>query len=185
MNIQHFQAQVNRLAETFGAQYYKRERVEILWKSAKDLSDEWFSAVVDNFIGNMRQAPLMPEFQAEIGKERDRLWQQTKQQERREAKAFMSVYAAEDLQGICANIRKRVAGDMANSDFDSFVELLGKVPSQVQALCRECQGDGLIFHRPEEGGEEVFRCYCGAGMRQPAAFPAWVFGRKARKGGAA
>lgn len=68
----HFRYQMNRLAETFGANHYKSERVRMIWQAIKDLSDHWLEKTVDSFIGYQRHAPLLEEFSGEISKERER-----------------------------------------------------------------------------------------------------------------
>lgn len=120
----HFKHQMNRLADTFGANQYKTERVQVIWKAVKDLSDAWLTKTVDYFVGYFRQAPLMQEFEEEISKERERLYRLERETEEREAKQFMSHYSGQDIQTICSQIRDRVVGKMPESDFNSMLKLL-------------------------------------------------------------
>jgi hypothetical protein len=72
MDFDFFQRQIERLKETFGQQYYKDERVKLLWNDVRALSNQWLASVVSDFIYSSRQAPLGDEFRDKIGRERER-----------------------------------------------------------------------------------------------------------------
>lgn len=82
MRPEHFQAQMNRLAETFGGQHYKRERVELIWREIGSFHDSWLTRTIDRFIGELRQAPLVSEFRDAASQERERQRETQKQQEK-------------------------------------------------------------------------------------------------------
>jgi len=77
---QHFGTQINRLAETYGAGPFKRERADLIWRAVKDMPDEWMTRTVDGFIATFRQAPLVPDFAEASRVERQRLWESRKRQ---------------------------------------------------------------------------------------------------------
>lgn len=72
MTREEFQAQMNRLAETYGPNQYKPERLTVIWGLVKHQSGEWLQQTVSRLIGSMRQAPLVPEFEEALALERER-----------------------------------------------------------------------------------------------------------------
>lgn len=156
MNKQHFENQLARLADTYGAHHYKPERVKILWKALESFSDDWLTNQVSHFIGHLRQAPLMPEFQEAISHESDRLYNLKKREQTKEAEEFMSSYGAEDIQTICKQIVARVKGQMPDQDFNCFVKMLS--PPHAIA-CRKCDDSGFYFDAEIGGNCE---CMCHA-----------------------
>ena len=109
MDKEFFQKQMERLVDTFGVNQYKPERVSLIWKEVLSFSEEWFSKAIDHFIGNLRQAPLMPEFRAEIATERERLWIIEKAQRRKESELEVeSTYSAEKVRSYCKQIMSRI-----------------------------------------------------------------------------
>lgn len=73
MNQQEFTQQLIRLQENFGKTAYSTERAKLLWGEVKDLAPDWFIGVVDDFIGSLRHAPLIPDFAEQASMERERL----------------------------------------------------------------------------------------------------------------
>lgn len=173
MNQSNFTRQMDRLCETFGATKYKSERIALIWKEIKDLSDEWFRGVIDKFIGECSQPPLLPEFREEIAKERERLYRIQKKKQSQEAKEFFrSSYQPDDLSTICQTIMKRLQGGVGDQEYSSFQKMLNNVsesaPDQI-CKCKKCEDSGLIFHR-EDGYEWVYRCTCSTGAMRPNTY---------------
>jgi hypothetical protein len=80
MDERHFENEINRLAERFGAQHYKRGFLKLLWADISPLSNEWFTRIVSEFIYCSRQAPLGDEFREKAKEERDREWRKNRQE---------------------------------------------------------------------------------------------------------
>lgn len=74
MDESHFQKEMSRLSERFGAQHYKQAFLRILWRDVKDLSEPWFTGIISEFIYCSRQAPLGEEFRDKVSRERDYQW---------------------------------------------------------------------------------------------------------------
>jgi hypothetical protein len=171
-----FTLQMNRIASTFGKNAYGDERVQIIWREVKDFSTEWMIKTVDRFIGELRQAPLMPEFREEIAREREKLWQVEKKQREKDAKGFFDgIYAPEDKKTICQFIQKRLRHQVSDSDYQTFVSHLKHAASSVADInqrikCNACDDSGLVFHRDEENYEWIYRCFCAQGDRQSKAY---------------
>jgi hypothetical protein len=70
----HFQREVERLCERFGAQHYKPGFQKLLWKDVRDLPNSWFSYVISEFIYCSRQAPLGDDFRVKISDARQKEW---------------------------------------------------------------------------------------------------------------
>jgi hypothetical protein len=70
---EEFQREMDRLASNF-RNAYSPARQELIAKEVKDLSAPWWKRTVDRFIGEFRQAPLLPEIREAIAGERERLW---------------------------------------------------------------------------------------------------------------
>lgn len=126
MTQQHFQIQMNRLSRVF-ANAYNEERTKLLWRELESLSDQWFTRVVDKFIGECRYAPLMPEFREEASKERERTWGKEKQRNAIEAKEFQAKLSTDEMREVCKQIRKKAAGGMSDGDFAKFMANLGSI----------------------------------------------------------
>jgi hypothetical protein len=174
-----FDQQVNRLKDCFGDRNYSDERMKVIWKEVGTLSSYWLSSVIDQFIGECRQAPLMPEFREQIAKERERLHRIEKDVHAEEAKEFFDgIYMPEDKKTICQYIRKRLRGEVSDADFEVFIKHLNHAGKGVshkisQIGCRDCDGSGLVFHRNEENYEFVYRCYCSQGQKQAKSYAVW------------
>lgn len=128
MKQQHFQTQVNRLAETFGAQAYKRERVELIWREVANFGEVWFTKAIDDFIGNCRHAPLLPEFREKISLERERGWIGEKAQHAKDAKdTWAGTLMPEESRIICQAIIARVQNRLCDDDWAAFMKGLNNM----------------------------------------------------------
>jgi hypothetical protein len=177
MTLVEFQNQMQRLIEQFGKNAYSQGRAELVWREVKDLQPRWWERTVDHLLGECRQAPLMPEFRDAISKERERLWHYEKAQNAKDAKDFFSSsYQADDVKTICGMIMKRLQGGVSDADYQNFQSMLSNVAKSNpktqsdRLLCKHCGGDGLVFHRGEDGNEYVYRCSCPDGSKQPQKY---------------
>lgn len=173
MNKNSFQQQISRLVETFGANHYKPERINLIWGEIQDLSDWWMAKTMDRFIGELRQPPLMVEFREEISKERERLWKIEKAKNEKDAKDFYSgTYAPEDKKTICQMISKRLQGKVSDAEYATFIEHLehaAKNPSEKinHVACRDCDDRGIVWDKENY----VFKCYCAQGSKRQEKYP--------------
>jgi hypothetical protein len=74
MTPQEFQAPMDRLISQFGKSAYSPARIELIAAEVKHMPGSWWKRTVDRFLGEFRQAPLMPEVREAIAKERERGW---------------------------------------------------------------------------------------------------------------
>lgn len=116
MTQAEFSPHMGRLIEQFGKGAYSQARVEIIWRSVRDMDAHWWSMQVDRFLGECRQAPLVPEIRDAVLLERNRAWQAKKQQGLREegqgAKVLELVRcrACRDLGYVRATLRANPVG---------------------------------------------------------------------------
>lgn len=172
MNQSHFQSQMNRLAETYGAMQYKRERIELIWREVKDFEDRWLEGVVDEFIGTCRQAPLLPEFREKSSIERERLYQIEKAKNRVESeRAFNRLFDNEIIASICKTIGDRARGNVEDKVYADFVR---GVRGLGQVKCGRCEDTGLIWQRDDKDYEWPYRCICQSSQGQPRKIPQLV-----------
>jgi hypothetical protein len=172
-----FKNQINRLAETFGANVYKPERIKMIWNDVKDLSPEWFARVVDELIGSSRQPPLVPEFREAVSRERERLWAIEKKQHANEAtKFFHSKFSTEDKRWAVQQILRRVVGNMTDHDFGLFLGGLADGADDAQPVdCGLCEDTGLLWARSKsDNHDHVFKCPCRAGVKDGRRYPVWT-----------
>ena len=141
MDRNHFQNEINRLVDTYGTNQYKPERVKIIWREVELLSNAWMTRTVDFFVGNHRHAPIVPEFREEAAKERERLHELKKKEHTKDAKEYMSMYSALDIQTISGQIRDRIKGNMSDDEFDAFKKVL--TPDE-RFQCSRCK-DTKVF----------------------------------------
>jgi hypothetical protein len=176
MTEQQFQNQINRLANTFGKNIYSTERCKIMWDELGHFSAEWFTKIVGEFIGTLRQAPLMNDFREVAALERERMWTIEKKQHASEAnQAMKCLFGASDIAWMCKTIRVRVNGDMSDSDFSNFIRAIENTPKVGELkCCPKCQGTGYLWTTDADGYESVSRCSCPVGAQKSKAIPLGV-----------
>lgn len=110
MNIAEFNAQMKRLSDTFGAQHFKQERLNLIYGHVGTFSTDLLKRTVDDLIANSRYAPLPAEFAEVASAERERRWRDEKARSRQEASEFWSGqhYNTEDRKIIFDTIIKRM-----------------------------------------------------------------------------
>lgn len=181
MTEPEFQTHMNRLVVQFGKGAYSQERVTLFWRELQSLSGEWWGRTVDSFLGECRQAPLMPEVREAASRERERIRQIQKQQESREAERFMSSYGPEDVSMIAGTIKARIHGEVNEETWKDFRSGLESVARSAKThlmaipggksearLCGYCGDTGKIEAVSlKTQGIFVFRCVCPAGNRYP------------------
>jgi len=178
MTPAEFQVQVGRLSETFGKNAYGSERIALIWKEVSLLSNETFIRIVDRFVGELRQAPLLPDFREAASKEREQLWGQKKQEERVTAKEFESAFSRDDTSMIASAIIKRITADLTDAEWESVLRMLDNLSKTgPRAKCTRCQDTGALFARRKGDvcGDHAFRCDCPAGERNRSASARWNF----------
>lgn len=137
MNLNHFQTQINRLAETYGGQHYKRERIELIWREVGSFPDSWLTRTVDRFIGELRQPPLVSEFREEASKERERSWSREKDQHARDAQHFFMI--ADDptmRQSVLKTILDRMNGKVPDLVWNDFMKGLDSLVSNSERAAK-------------------------------------------------
>lgn len=135
MQSQEFNRELNRLKDCFGDKNYSDERVKILWSEVKDLTGDWFIRVINFFIGNQRQPPLIGEFREEIAKERDRQWKIKKTEHSQDAKDFWNgTYQPDEVKWICETIRNRMRKNILDENWEKFIEHLNYTASSSRIL---------------------------------------------------
>lgn len=127
MTESFFQMQLRRLTTNW-PNTYNSERSALLWREVKDFSDEWFARLVDRFIGELRQPPLMPEFREAISAERERNWSREKAQHARDAKEFFLIANDPDFRGsVIKTIIERMQGKVPEKTWNEFIHGLNKL----------------------------------------------------------
>lgn len=125
MTYLEFNAGMLRLKNTYEAKYYPPERVKVLWHEIQGFSSQWFMHVVDEFIGSMRQAPLLNEFREAMSKEREKVAYKDKMQHSQDAHDFFNAtYQDDDIAEICTNIRKIIRGVSSPKETEQYIQLL-------------------------------------------------------------
>jgi hypothetical protein len=152
MNYEHFKAKVLLLSETFGATHYKTERHRVLWNVVKFCSDDFMTRAVDYFIGHYRQAPLVPEFQEAITRERERGWGEEK---RENAKVFEDEPWPEqvELSAQIKILRDKFGGELDQDASVASTKLLNYNAASFK--CVRCFDTGVFRER---GGQTVCSC---------------------------
>lgn len=173
MTFDQFQKHMSRLVEQFGKSVYSPSRVQLIWKSVKDFSDEWWETTVDQFIGYSRQPPLMAEIAEFTSRERERLWKAEKEEHSQDAKKFIESFGLEDIGSICQAIVAKVKNEISEESFTSVVGSMRSAASLThRVVCAYCEDSGLVMTRDRKNYEFVYRCHCSAGVRKPASYPA-------------
>lgn len=173
MTEQQFAGQMSRLTEVFGKQSFGTERAALVWQQVRELEAGWFRGVVDGFIGECRQAPLVSDFSGAVAEERERRWRIEKAQNAKEAKEFFQgSFSDDDRSMLLQGIIKRLRGQMAGPEWTAFTGMLDQtIKLTHKARCGVCHEAGVIFRGDEQGAVSVCRCTCEAGQRDRRNYP--------------
>lgn len=125
-----FAAQMARLSETFGKAAYGNERVRLIWKEVRDLPDPWFQKQVDDWIGGLRTAPLLPEIRTSISIERERSWGRQKANHKEDARAAYKFLNSGESGMFFSTVRNRIKGNVPDDDWGKFMGLLKSMPEE-------------------------------------------------------
>lgn len=166
-----FTKEMNRLETAFGQKGANQERTKIIWKEIKDFSASWLNRTVSLFIGNLRQFPLLSDFQEQATIERERLWKLQKQETANQAIKFMSdtrqIFDFDMIKSIIQTTKDRIEGRVPDAVFDNFKQGIQKLSS---ADCNDCDSSGYVF-KFEGEYEYVYRCRCRIGLLKPHKIP--------------
>lgn len=133
MTFQEFDAGINRLKDCFGDRSYSDERCKVFWREFKDFNGRWWLQTVDYLIAHHRYPPLLAEFGEEMGKERERLRQLDKEEERQDAHDFFEgTYQNDDKRMLCQGIRDILLGKRTSEENAKFINLLQKTAEQTE-----------------------------------------------------
>jgi len=124
MDSHFFRNQISRLEDNFGCNHFKQERIKIIWREVQYQSNEWMIKTVDYFIGAMRLAPLLSDFQEKISEEREHKWKQEKKIHQQEAKEFSTSLSQGEIGMICKSIRDMIQGNLKDSEKSAFLKTL-------------------------------------------------------------
>lgn len=118
MTEQEFQTQMVRLSNCYGKAAYNNERSALIWKEVRDFPAHVFRTMVDNFIGNLRQAPLLPEVREAISRYRESSWAIEKNMHKQESQAAFTT-----LEEV---VKKAIAdGKEHDPEFQKLVKYYG------------------------------------------------------------
>ncbi len=174
MRSEEFQAHLNRLSGQF-KNAYGTERAKLVWNEVKDFDARWFSDLVDQFIGELAHAPLLPAFREAAAKERERLYKIRAQREEREAKNVMSggSIQGDDAKTVFGMLIKRMNNELSDEDFVQCQKMLSGVADsggRGSVLCKTCDDSGLAY--TTDGAYEFgWRCFCLKGQQDTRNFP--------------
>jgi hypothetical protein len=164
MKWEEFTRQMERLIANYGKTAYSDERIKLIWKEVNELDARRFETVVDRFIGEFRQPPLMHEFREELSHYREKNWHLEKEKHRVESeRAIKAVFDGQFIESICKDITDRLEGKVSDEIFTDFVRGIGKLAG---VRCSRCEDSGLVWQTDESRFEWVYRCYCPEGERQ-------------------
>jgi ribosomal protein S27E len=173
MTPQFFEQAMKRMVDNFGKAAYSQERVQLIWREVKDLDSGWFTRTIDSFIGDCRQAPLLPEFRNAVASERERLWRIEKSKDTREAESFMSSsFPKDDLRNIVQQIITRMTGGVSDESFDGLIKMLDNFAAHTHRVkCLKCNDTGIIFEQdPKHPGIYVRKCTCPTALNDGRIF---------------
>ncbi len=163
MTPNEFQVQMNRLVETYGKPSYGTERARLLWLEVKDFDARWFARVVDRFIGDSRQAPMLSDFRAAAESERSR---KSSRHEEAALDLVESSLRPEDVHSVMEVITRRIQGRASDAEFEALKKFLSANASgNPSPVCQQCDGIG---HRFVSDGkyESAIHCECRRAINQ-------------------
>ncbi len=152
MNSNHFEKQIGRLIDVYGAKCFPRERVSLVWDKVRFMTDHWMAATVSNFIEYEQYAPIGSKWDDALANAREKKWGQEKETSQKETELATSPYSGEDLGMICGQIVERVQGKMRDEGFACFQ----KVMTPTNAFrCNKCLDTGWYSNPNYQPGEPI------------------------------
>lgn len=168
MEMDQFQKQLKRLVDTYGAQAYGTERTTLIWRDVQSFSNEWLTWTVDRFLGSCRIAPLPSEFSEAASQERERVWNEEKAKNERQAKDFFRQFPPAFTQTIFKTIHMRLSSELSDPDFKAFLSTLDHSTLKT-FLCPDCEDSGAVL----DANNYAWKCHCAAGRARREAWPVY------------
>lgn len=66
MTPEVFEREMVRLRAAYGDKGYPDDRVKLIWNAVKKMPDVWMENTVNRFIGNMRNSPVLEDFNQRV-----------------------------------------------------------------------------------------------------------------------
>jgi hypothetical protein len=124
MTAQEFQTAMNRLANVFSGAY-KPERTQLIWREMGSLPANAFNRMIDRFIGEARQPPLIQEFREAASMEREKIHEREKKDHTKDSWAFWKGTAQpEEIGWMMKAVKARLKKEMDDNDWNAFMKLL-------------------------------------------------------------
>lgn len=172
MNQVQFKIQMDRMIQTFGKTPYCEERMNLIWKEVRDFDIKWFEYLCSRFIGENRQAPIVPEFREACIDEREKLLTLDRELRRRDAKEAMTRFFSDDDQAVLfKGLNDRIKGEMDDVGFKHMINNLDRITSFGMPAygCAKCNDTGVAEFFDGRFSNRIL-CVCvSEGQHQKAA----------------
>ena len=122
MTEAHFKNEMTRLVSVFGKNHYPDARLTLIWREVRSADEKQFVEIINRFIGEHRQPPLLPEFRTAMAVHRERSWSQEKAQYANEAKSAYRALSKDESSLICQAIRGVMLGRVSLKEADGAIE---------------------------------------------------------------
>jgi hypothetical protein len=122
---------------------YSAERFAMIWKEFNLVDPGAFTGMVDRWIGELRQAPMLNEMREDLARWREREHEKRRREERQDAKDFwLGTYQPDDVKTITQYIIKRMKGGVNDADWTMFVKHLDEAAagSEQMAMIKARKG---------------------------------------------
>lgn len=162
MKPEEFNKEMAKLVSVFGEKFYPSERIAVIYRIVSDLSCEWFSKTISQFIGNLERPPLAEKFQEESTLEREKIYSKKKEEYRRDAQdTYSSKFHPDEIAILFQTMITRIRGGVSDEHWESFKKQLTHAMG-YRPRCTQCEDEGYIFKQLDIS-TYVYRCGCQRG----------------------
>lgn len=173
MNLTEYQLGLKRLNDAFNG-FYNKERSKAIWQEVQKISYASWMDFVNTSVLNLRFAPTVKEIIDLVISVREKVYGKQKETWRTDANDFWAgTYHTDEIKIIVGTIKKRMAGQVIDSDWESFVSTLKNKADEaaLRMQCKKCEDIGLRFKTDKNGYNFVYKCDCRMGSAQNKNYP--------------
>lgn len=178
MTHEQFQEQMTRITDRFGSKNYPDDICFKIFSECRDLSPEWFGAMVTRFLTSKRTAPLAIEFTHSAHAEKRRISEFTKTMG---DDGYESIFSHEERLNMLRFVKDVSVGKIPKDkalEFARSVQKIIDIKSRIK--CELCENGVVFVWEQSTQSKFCFRCHCKLGMNRQETWPVWSAQLRAR-----
>lgn len=172
MNHVEFQEQVARLKAAFSEKDFTNPKLDLIWPVVKEMPARFFTKQMDNFIGNLRRAPLLDDF-----KRIRKLWEFSIQGNKQieipseEIPPERMEQNKAAIREMMALLNRKLAGEISHDELRWYLKNVIFKGLDLKRYC--CRQGYKLVREYDTQNEYVFKCSCPKGSLLQEPYPIW------------